>query len=105
LINKVGGAALIIDYGENHGFSDSVRAIANHKFLPKEAILNKPGECDISAYVNFLALARAAQLVPGIKVPELIPQGLWLESMGITTRLEVREGVFDEKKDVMLECE
>lgn len=27
LISKVGGAALIIDYGEKRAFSDSVRAI------------------------------------------------------------------------------
>ena len=56
MISKIGGASLIIDYGEKRAFSDSIRAIQRHKILDKEAILNKPGDCDLSAYVNFLAL-------------------------------------------------
>ena len=83
LISKVGGAALIIDYGEKRAFSDSVRAIQRHKLMDKNDILNKPGDCDLSAYVNFMALEQAALKVEGIKVPELLTQGNWLEQMGI----------------------
>jgi SAM-dependent MidA family methyltransferase len=44
-----------MDYGENQGFSDSVRAIRNHKFVKN--VLDFPGEVDLSAYVNFLSLS------------------------------------------------
>jgi NADH dehydrogenase [ubiquinone] 1 alpha subcomplex assembly factor 7 len=61
LINKVNGAALIIDYGENHAFKDSVRAIRKHKFVEEDLLLEFPGEVDLSAYVNFLSLSHAAK--------------------------------------------
>ncbi|CAD8152168.1 unnamed protein product [Paramecium octaurelia] len=89
LIAKVGGAALIIDYGEKRAFSDSVRAIQRHKLMDKKDILNKPGDCDLSAYVNFMALEQAALKVDGIKVPEIMTQGNWLEQMGIQARLQI----------------
>jgi SAM-dependent MidA family methyltransferase len=47
-----------MDYGENQGFSDSVRGIRNHKFVKN--FLDYPGEVDISAYVNFLSLNESA---------------------------------------------
>ena len=65
LIAKVNGAFLVMDYGENQGFSDSVRAIRNHKFVKN--ILDFPGEVDLSAYVNFLSLSQSAAKVKGIK--------------------------------------
>lgn len=81
LISKTNGAILIIDYGENQSFSNSIRvfrfsivkchnflidqAIRNHKFLDNEVFLDFPGECDLSAYVNFMSLATAAKKVPG----------------------------------------
>lgn len=40
--------------------------------------------------MDFLALAEAARKVPDIAVPVLMEQGLWLESMGINVRLQVR---------------
>eukprot|EP01017_Pseudomicrothorax_dubius_P004982 TRINITY_DN1114_c0_g1_i2.p1 TRINITY_DN1114_c0_g1~~TRINITY_DN1114_c0_g1_i2.p1 ORF type:complete len:431 (+),score=92.58 TRINITY_DN1114_c0_g1_i2:552-1844(+) len=88
LIAKNDGALLFIDYGEAHGFSNSVRAIRNHKFIEGDTYLAFPGECDLSAYVNFAALEAAARKVPGIKPWPIIPQGLFLESMGMNTRLE-----------------
>lgn len=77
LIAKIKGAALIVDYGEKRAFSNSVRAIARHKIL--DEYLNKPGECDLSAYVNFLALEQAALQAEGVRVPELMTQAQWLE--------------------------
>jgi len=88
LISKTNGAALIIDYGEDHAFSESFRAIRKHKIIQKPYDLSFPGEADFSAYVNFRALKRAAESVPGIRAEGPMPQGLFLESMGITTRLE-----------------
>ncbi len=59
LISKIGGGILAVDYGETHGFSDSVRGIANHKYIPNDMIAEFPGQVDLSAYVNFIALAQA----------------------------------------------
>ena len=53
LIRKDDGAVLVIDYGEDHAFSDSVRAIRRHKYLSKQDLLDYPGEADLSVYVNF----------------------------------------------------
>ena len=47
---------LIVDYGECHAFSDSIRGISKHKYVPKDMLLELPGEIDLSAYVNFMAL-------------------------------------------------
>lgn len=35
-------------------------------------MLDLPGECDLSAYVNFMSLASAAQKVPGSKIIKLL---------------------------------
>lgn len=58
-IATYGGAGLIIDYGysePHHG--DSVQAVHHHAFCP---VLARPGEADITAHVNFTALARSAR--------------------------------------------
>jgi SAM-dependent MidA family methyltransferase len=58
VIAKQGGGALFMDYGyDSLGFGDTLQAIANGKPV---APLNDPGESDISAHIDFLALARAA---------------------------------------------
>ena len=61
LVSKVGGGILAIDYGDLFGFCDSVRGIANHKYIPQDQLLEFPGQADLSAYVNFLALAQSLQ--------------------------------------------
>jgi NADH dehydrogenase [ubiquinone] 1 alpha subcomplex assembly factor 7 len=53
LISKENGAILVVDYGEDHAFSDSVRGIRRHKYLAKEDLLESAGEADLSVYVNF----------------------------------------------------
>jgi NADH dehydrogenase [ubiquinone] 1 alpha subcomplex assembly factor 7 len=48
------GAALIIDYGEDHAFSNSFRGIKDHKLVKEwPAIFENVGELDLTAYVNF----------------------------------------------------
>lgn len=90
LISKVGGGVLAIDYGEDHAFSDSIRGISNHKYIEKlEDLLEVPGEADISAYVNFMALADVAEDVPGIEAAHTMTQGDFLNMLGIQQRLEV----------------
>lgn len=62
IISKHGGAILNTDYGDEGVFSDSIRAIKNHKYIPSPYFWQMPGECDLSAYVNFSALAEFAQV-------------------------------------------
>lgn len=51
------GAILNIDYGGQVNYSNSIRAIKNHKFIPHPYFWQIPGKCDLSAYVNFAGLA------------------------------------------------
>lgn len=57
MINKSGGAIINVDYGDDGYFNDSIRGIKNHKYVPHPYFWQLPGECDISAYVNFKSLA------------------------------------------------
>ncbi|KAM3132661.1 hypothetical protein pb186bvf_015206 [Paramecium bursaria] len=105
MISKIGGASLIIDYGEKRAFSDSIRAIQRHKILDKDAVLNKPGDCDLSAYVNFLALEQAAKKVNGVIVPELLTQAKFLEEMGINLRLQILQKNANKQNSKRLQSE
>jgi len=105
LIAKTNGGALIIDYGENHALSDSVRGIRSHKYIPQDHLLEYPGEADLSAYVNFQALAHVARKTPNVQAYGPIPQGLFLESMGMNTRLEALWQVADSETRKRLESE
>jgi len=54
---KRGGAALIMDYGEDRPLGDTLRAIKNHRFVhPFES----PGDVDLSIMVDFQSLANIA---------------------------------------------
>ncbi|HET7716600.1 MAG TPA: SAM-dependent methyltransferase, partial [Bauldia sp.] len=53
-----GGAALIIDYGyEGPAFGETLQAVRGHRHVDP---LAEPGEADLTAHVDFAALARAA---------------------------------------------
>lgn len=64
MIGKIQGAALVVDYGEKHAFSNSVRAIRKHKIM--DSVLAKPGDCDISAYIDFGYVILQVCEFPGI---------------------------------------
>jgi len=78
------GRALIIDYGysgERHG--DTLQALRKHKKIsPFESI----GFADLTAHVDFAALARSAEL-EGAQRFGPISQRAFLTAMGIETRL------------------
>ena len=78
-----GGAALIVDYGHNRpGTGDTLQAVSGHAYAdPWEA----PGTRDLTAHVDFPALAAAARDA-GVRVHGPMPQGDWLETMGIQLR-------------------
>lgn len=62
MIQRYGGAIMNIDYGDEGYFGDSIRAIKDHKFVPKPHFWQIPGKCDLSAYVNFGVLADFAEV-------------------------------------------
>lgn len=76
-----GGCALVIDYGYAQGETgDTLQAVRGHAFAdPLEA----PGEADLTAHVDFAALADAAA---ACAVSRAVTQGSWLETLGIGPR-------------------
>ena len=59
VIAAKGGAALIVDYGYDvPGFGETLQAISGHAFAE---VLADSGESDLSAHVDFLALAAAVR--------------------------------------------
>ena len=77
------GAMLIVDYGrERIGASDTLQAVSGHAYAdPWEA----PGTRDLTAHVDFPALARVA-VAAGARAHGPVAQGDWLEAMGIGVR-------------------
>ena len=84
-IARRGGAALIIDYGyERPGFGETLQAVGRNQF---KALLEKPGTIDLSAHVDFTAIAAAARC-GGARAYGPVDQGPFLEALGISARAE-----------------
>ena len=81
------GAALIIDYGPASTVPvNSLRGIRAHG---RVSPFTSPGEVDISADVDFTALAEAAVAASvGVEVYGPVEQGAWLRQMGGTQRAQ-----------------
>ena len=60
---------------------DTVQALRAHT---PEPILAAPGAADLTAHVDFEAIAQAAQK----QVSAMVPQGILLERLGITSRAQ-----------------
>lgn len=77
------GAALVIDYGHfRSDAGDTLQAIAKHSFADP---LKAPGSADLTAHVDFEALARGAE-DGGARIHGLTEQGAFLLRLGIETR-------------------
>ncbi|WP_245421992.1 class I SAM-dependent methyltransferase [Rhodoplanes serenus] len=77
------GAALIIDYGHTiSGAGDTLQAVRGHAFADP---LAAPGEADLTAHVDFAALARAAAAA-GARVHGPLTQAEFLRRLGIDAR-------------------
>lgn len=85
---KPSGAALILDYGTSDTIPiNSLRGIRHHKLVSPFAA---PGLVDLSADVDFTGIAEVATLASeGVEVHGPIPQGDFLELMGIRQRAEM----------------
>lgn len=80
-----GGAALLIDYGTARSATgDSFQSLKVHRFHDP---LTAPGEADLTAHVDFQALARAATQA-GALAHGPVGQGGFLTALGIEARAE-----------------
>jgi NADH dehydrogenase [ubiquinone] 1 alpha subcomplex assembly factor 7 len=78
-----GGAALIFDYGyAGPALGDTLQALRRHAFAP---VLQDPGEADLTAHVDFTALADAADIGGG-RVWGPVDQGDFLRALGVEQR-------------------
>jgi SAM-dependent MidA family methyltransferase len=92
------GAAIILDYGPSDTIpTNSLRGIREHK---RVSPLSSPGVVDLSADVDFIALAEAALTASsGVEVHGPVEQGQFLLGMGIRERAEMlMQGLQGEKK-------
>ena len=83
-IARHGGAYLIIDYGKNDNFSDSLQAVSAHKPVD---LFYQPGNADISHWVDFSALRRAA-VNTGARFFGPVTQADFLMAIGLRKRAE-----------------
>ena len=78
-----GGGALIIDYGHGRsGTGETLQAVRSHDHADP---WSAPGECDLTAHVDFEALARAGR-ARGLTAFGPVDQGDWLRAAGIEAR-------------------
>ncbi|MFG1358485.1 class I SAM-dependent methyltransferase [Xanthobacter pseudotagetidis] len=83
-IAGAGGAALVIDYGHAGGYGDTLQALKAHLFADP---LADPGEADLTAHVDFSALARLAR-GEGARAFGPVGQGEFLLRLGLAQRAE-----------------
>jgi NADH dehydrogenase [ubiquinone] 1 alpha subcomplex assembly factor 7 len=80
------GAALFIDYGhEQSDLGDTFQAVKAHHFTDP---LAEPGEADLTAHVDFEALANVAKDAKA-EVFGPVTQAAFLEALGVHVRAEV----------------
>jgi NADH dehydrogenase [ubiquinone] 1 alpha subcomplex assembly factor 7 len=80
-----GGAALIIDYGHAAPrAAATLQAVRGHQ---RHDVLADPGQADLTAHVDFAALANAARQA-GAAAFGPVTQGALLQALGIAARVE-----------------
>lgn len=78
-----GGAALFIDYGPMaSGVGETLQAVSRHQ---RANPLERPGEVDLTAHVDFAALARIGRLA-GASCWGPVPQRVFLTRLGLHAR-------------------
>ena len=78
-LQRHGGWALIVDYGHDGALGASLQAVRGHRGAD---ILDRPGETDLSAHVDFAALARST----GRPTFGPVGQGEFLQRLGLAER-------------------
>lgn len=93
------GAALIVDYGyASPRLGDSLQAVAGHQ---KVDALADPGEVDLSAHVDFAALAQSAA---GAIAHGPVTQGAFLRALGVEQRCAALKQRADATQAAVLEA-
>jgi NADH dehydrogenase [ubiquinone] 1 alpha subcomplex assembly factor 7 len=94
-----GGAALFVDYGHDAPRTGStLQAVARHRKVDPFAA---PGEADLTAHVDFAAMADVAQS-RGAKWLGTIPQGAWLRALGIEGRADALAQFAPQHRDALV---
>jgi NADH dehydrogenase [ubiquinone] 1 alpha subcomplex assembly factor 7 len=82
-VARNGGAALMLDYGHvDSALGETLQAVGRHAFADP---LTTPGALDLTAHVDFAALARMAERA-GARVHGPVTQGAFLRRLGIEAR-------------------
>jgi SAM-dependent MidA family methyltransferase len=82
---RQGGAALFLDYGHSApGFGDTLQAMRSHAFADP---LESPGAADLTAHVDFAAVAAAARGAEAMAHGP-VAQGDLLQALGIDARAQ-----------------
>lgn len=85
-VARDGGAALLIDYGRNApGLGDTLQALKAHR---KVSPLAEPGQADLTVWADFPAVLAAA-VEAGAATGPILPQGAFLQGLGIQARAQV----------------
>ncbi len=84
-VAKESGAALVVDYGHTEtALGETLQAVHRHGFTDP---LAAPGEADLTAHVDFAALARRAR-EEGARTHGPMSQGAFLLALGLAERAE-----------------
>ncbi|MCY3983071.1 MAG: SAM-dependent methyltransferase [Roseovarius sp.] len=84
ILQTYGGVAIIVDYGDWRSLGDTIQSVRSHR---GSCPLETPGTADISAHVDFEALATSSPSAHS----RLTPQHLYLERLGINNRAKMLE--------------
>ena len=99
LLMATGGAALVIDYGHlNPGPGETLQALQRHRQV---SVFHRPGETDLTAHVDFAALADAFR-ASGLSTPPPLEQGRFLLGLGLEHRLRTLLSNADEAQTARL---
>ena len=85
-ISSEGCAALIIDYGHAvRAPGETLQAVRRHRF---DGVLTQPGLADLTAHVDFAAVAEAARAAGG-DAHGPVAQGVFLDRLGLSIRAQI----------------
>lgn len=92
--------ALFIDYGHAEApLGDTLQAVSAHRYA---GVFDAPGEYDLTAHVDFRALARAAETA-GLRAFGPMPQGRFLLQLGLEARCQrLMQGATPEQRDTIM---
>ncbi len=96
-----GGALLVCDYGHaKSSLGETLQAVRGHAYADP---LAAPGEADLTAHVDFAALARAATAT-GAAAHGPVAQGVFLERLGIFARADALKRNADARQAAAVEA-